>query len=418
MKLLERLRKVGFSKLTLLEDALAELHSYLTVIDNEDIEVSTSLNRILAEDIITNMDLPPFDRSAMDGYAVKAEDTFGASQNNPKQVIKIGTVEIGEIIELIIEKGQAIRISTGAPIPKGADAVVKIEDTEIDNELITLYAPLAPGKNISKKGEDIVKGIQIMIKGTELKPEHIALLSSLGRKTVKVKIKPKVSVFSVGDELIETGNSLEPGKIFNSNTSMISNLITLYGGELVRGLTLPDNKETIKNNLDKAINDSQIIVFTGGTSVGTKDLLPEVIHENGTVLTHGIAMRPGSPILIGISNEKVVFCLPGTPVAAYICFLKIVGPTLRKLMKCINIDPRVEVKASIEHDIPVSSMGFLNFLRVKIEKKEDDFIAIPVKLKGSGVITSLTQSDGIIEITPNLEGLKKGDNVIIKLFPK
>jgi len=417
VNILKSLRKIGFSKLTLLNDALNKIQTYIKPTSVDEVETSKARNRILATDIISELDIPPFDRSAMDGYAVRAEDTFGASPSNPKIIDKIGTIEIGEETDLVLPPGKAIRISTGAVIPQGSDSVIKIEDTDIDGDSVSLYTSIVPGKNVSKKGEDIPRGIGVLKSGTLIKASHIALLSSLGIKLVKVKKKPKVSVFAVGDELIEVGNPLPTNKIYNSNSPMISNLVETYGGSVVRSLNLKDNKEQIKNCLIKSSTDSQIIIFTGGTSVGTKDFLPEIIHENGEVLVHGIAMRPGSPMLIGTLNQSIIFCLPGTPVAAYICFLSIAGITIRKMLGCTNLDPRVEIIATINKDVPVSRMGYIHFLRVKLEKKESNLLALPVKLKGSGIISSLTQSDGIIEISEDREGLKKGEKVSVYLHP-
>ncbi|MFX0188335.1 MAG: gephyrin-like molybdotransferase Glp [Candidatus Hodarchaeota archaeon] len=414
---MERLRKIGFSKLTALEDALNKLSSHIKLSSVEEIETVASLNRILADDITSEIDIPPFDRSAMDGYAVKAEDIFEASLKNPKKIKKVGIIEIGESPTQVLKRGEAIRISTGAAMPDGADAVIKIEDTEIENDLITIYTSLVPGKNVSKKGEDIPLGTQILNQGVEIKAEHIALLSSLGIEKINVRKNPKISVFATGNELLEVGTPLEKNKIFNSNTPMISNLVQIYGGKVIKESTLKDNRKILKTALIEAVKDSNIVIFTGGTSVGTKDHLPEVIHENGTVLTHGIAMRPGSPILIGYLKDTLVFCLPGTPVAAYLCFLVIVGPTIRKMMGCSKIDPRIEINAIINKDVPISSLGYINYLRVKIEKIKNHFIAIPVKLKGSGIISSLTKSDGIIEIQASQEGLKNGDQVTVKLHP-
>ncbi|MFX1344943.1 MAG: gephyrin-like molybdotransferase Glp [Promethearchaeota archaeon] len=415
---MERLRKIGFSRLTPLKEVLEKLLSSIQLNPIEEINLIESLNRILATDIVSEMDIPPFNRSAMDGYAIRAEDSFNASPKNPKKIKKVGTIEIGESSTFKLNKNEGIKISTGAPIPDGADAVVKIEDTEIENDIINLYISLPPGKNVSKRGEDIKKGTQVLNKGTELKAEHIALLSSLGFNKVKVRSKPKISVFSSGDELLEPGTPLQPGKIYNSNTPMISTLIKIYGGTVIRGETIKDDKIIIKNKLIEAAEDSQIIIFTGGTSVGTKDYLPEIVNEKGIILTHGIAQRPGAPVLIGFLNETIIFCLPGTPVAAYVSFLNITGLTIRKMLGCSVLDPRTEVIAIISKDVPVSGLGYLHYLRVNLERSKEEIIAIPVKLKGSGVISSLTFTDGIVEIPPNQEGLKKGDRVRVKLFPK
>jgi len=417
VSILKSLKKIGFSKLTLLDDALKKIQAYITPTSLDEVETSKALNRILATNIRSELDIPPFDRSAMDGYAVKAEETFGASPSNPKVMKQIGTVEIGEQTDLVLKPGEVIRISTGAPIPQGSDSVIKIEDTDINGVKVSLYTSIVPGKNVSKKGEDIPRGTEILNSGVTIKASHIALLSSLGIKHVKVKKKPRVSVFAVGDELIEVGNPLPTSKIYNSNSPMVSSLVETYGGNVVRSLNLKDNKDEITNNLIKSSVDSQIIIFTGGTSVGTKDFLPEIMHKNGEVLVHGIAMRPGSPVLIGLMDQSLVFCLPGTPVAAYICFLSIVGITIKKMLGCINIDPRIEIIATISKDVPVSRMGYRHFLRVKLNKKETHLLALPVKLKGSGIISSLTQSDGIVEISEDKEGLKKGEKVLVCLHP-
>lgn len=412
------MRKIGFAKLTPLEEALKVLFSHVKETPKESIETVKALNRILDEKVTSEIDVPPFDKSAMDGYAVIAENTFGASPKNPKTIKKIGAVEIGQTTDKTINPGEAIQISTGAPVPEGADAVIKIEETEIEDNLITLYNSVVPGKNISKRGEDIKVGTEIFDDGTEIKAEHIALLSSLGLKELSVSQKPRVSVYAVGDELIEVGNPLKPSKIYNSNSPMISNLVRLYGGQIIRESSLKDDKEALKQNLLEASKDSQIIIFTGGTSVGTKDFLPEIVGEFCTILHHGVAMRPGAPILTSYLNDTLVFCLPGTPVAAYIGYLIFVGPALRKMMGCKIIDPRIKIMATISKDVPVSGMGRVSFLRVKLQYEENEIIAQPVKLKGSGIISSITNSDGIVEIPPQQEGLKKGDKVLVKLFPK
>jgi len=414
---MERLRKVGFSKLKSYEDAMKDLLSHIKPCPIEKVEVSKAFNRVLAVNIVSEIDVPHFERSAMDGYAIHSEDSFGASPKNPKKLKLIGTIEIGELSDLTVNKGEAIRISTGAALPKGADSVIKIEETNIEGETIFLHISITPGKNVSKKGEDILKGTLALHQGTELKSEHVALLCSLGNDTINVRVKPKASIFATGNELIEVGKPLESNKIYNSNSPMISNLVRQYGGLVIREDTIKDDKNLIRNALLNAIIDSQIVIFTGGTSVGTKDFLPEVIQELGSIITHGIAMRPGSPILIGSLKNSLIFCLPGTPVAAYIGFLTIAGPALKKMLGCTKIDPRNELYATIDKDIPLSSMGYINYLRVKLEKQQNAFIARPVKLKGSSIISSLTQSDGIIEIPPYAEGLKKGESVLVKLFP-
>ncbi|MFW9928114.1 MAG: gephyrin-like molybdotransferase Glp [Candidatus Thorarchaeota archaeon] len=415
---MDRLKKIGFSKLTALNDALNSVKNFIKINNNEEIDVNLALNRILAVDIESELDIPPFERAAMDGYALKAKNTFEASPKNPKILKLKGKIEIGEVSDINLIEGEAIRISTGAAIPEGADAVIKIEETEIEGEMVKLLASVAPSKNIAKKGEDIRKGARILTKGCDLKPEHIALLSSLGFSNVKVAKKTTVSIFATGDELLEPGESIKPNKIFNSNTPMISSLVKLYGGLVIRQLSLKDDIINIEQALREAEKDSQVIIFTGGTSVGTKDFLPEIMERIGNIMVHGIAMRPGSPILIGSFKNSIVFCLPGTPVAAYIGFLTVAGPTVRNYMGCTKADPRIKLFTTISKDVPVSTMGYINHLRVKLEKRENELFAIPIRLKGSGIISSLTESDGIIEIPPFKEGLKQGERFLVKLHPK
>ena len=416
--MIDRLRKIGFSKLTSVDEATEKMFSRINFTQTEEININNTLRRITAEEIRSKIDVPTFDRAAMDGYAVIAEDTFGASPKKPKNVKRIGKIEIGEVSSLSIHKGEAIRISTGAALPEGADAVIMIEDTEKENNKIIIYNPIAPGKNVSKQGEDIKKNEIIIQKGTELGAEHIALISSQGIENILVRRKPKVSIFATGDELVELGKPLGKNQIYNSNAPMISNLVKIYGGKAILESTLKDNKVLIQQTLLNSIKESDIVIFTGGTSVGTQDYLPEVVSEHAIILTHGIAMRPGSPLLIALKDSTLIFCLPGTPVAAYVCFLKFAGPAIRKMMDAQKLDPRQEVQAIIQKDIPVSRMGYRHYLRVYLEKKEDEFIAKSVRLKGSGILSSLTESDGIVEISEEKEGVKAGEKVIVKLFPK
>ena len=415
---MDRLHKIGFSKLTSVEKALEKMFSIVKIRPSIKVDTINSLNYTIADDIKSNIAVPHFDRSAMDGYAVIAKDTFGASLINPKYIKEAGKIEIGEVSNITLNNSEAVRISTGAQIPNGADAVIKIEDTEIDHSTIKIYNSIVPGRNISKKGEDTKKGEVIIEKGTQLKPEHIALLCSQGIDKTIVREPPKVSIFATGDELVEVGNILENNQIYNSNSPMISNLVKLYGGDVIKVETVKDNKDLIQTKLLESLSLSDIIIFSGGTSVGTKDYLPEIIKENATIIIHGIAMRPGSPILIAHKDDILIFCLPGTPVAAYLGFLKFVGPAIRKLLGSKRLDLRENCLAIINDDVPVSSIGYIHYLRVKIKKEENKFIAHPIRLKGSGMISSLTNSDGIVEISPSQEGLKKGDKVSIKLHPK
>ncbi|MBN1214769.1 MAG: molybdopterin molybdotransferase MoeA [Candidatus Lokiarchaeota archaeon] len=415
---MNRLHQIGFSKLSSVEDSLKKIFSVIGLTSIIQINTKDALNHNVANNIKSIADVPYFDRSAMDGYAIKAEDTFGASINSPKYFKKIGKIEIDELSKITINSFETVKISTGAQIPDGANAVIKIEETEIKGNTIKIYNSIVPNANISKRGSDTKKGEIIIENGIQIKPEHIALLCSQGIQKINVRKKPNISIFSTGNELIDIENTREGRQIYDSNTPMISNLVRIYGGIVIEEKIIRDNKDLIKKELLDALNKSDIIIFSGGTSVGTRDYLPEIMNQIAKVLIHGVAMRPGAPILIATKNNKLIFCLPGTPVASYIGFLIFVGPSIKKKMNSNILDPREKCVAIINQDVPVSSMGYIHNLRVKLEFIKNSLVAIPIRLKGSSLISSLTNSDGIVEILPFQEGIKKGDNVIVKLHPK
>ncbi|MGV9197677.1 MAG: gephyrin-like molybdotransferase Glp [Promethearchaeia archaeon] len=415
--MVERLRKVGFARLKPVDKVLEKLMAQLKQKDGEKVPTNKCLNRFLSKEVRSKINVPHFARAAMDGYAVKAKDTFGASPKNPKHLKLVDQIEIGEVKEISIEAGEAVRISTGAAIPEGANGVVMIEDTELEQNEITVYSAVAPGKNVAKKGEDIKERTTVLSKGVQLKAEHIGLLSSLGMKHINVSQKPRISIFATGNELLEAGEPLLENKIYDSNTPMVRSLVEQYGGEVIQTSILKDDKDLISNTLSSATQPSDMVLFTGGTSVGTRDFLPEILHEKGEILAHGVAMRPGSPLLVAFYNGCLVFCLPGTPVAAYVGFVKFAGPSIRRMLGTQELDPRVKVNAIASKDIPVTKLGYLYFLRTKLEEEDARLVARPIRLKGSGILSSLTESDGIIEIPPNQEGIVKGDKVLVKLHP-
>lgn len=415
--MVERLRKVGFARLKPVDKVLEKLMAQLKQKDGEKVPTNKCLNRFLSKEVRSKINVPHFARAAMDGYAVKAKDTFGASPKNPKHLKLVDQIEIGEVKEISIEAGEAVRISTGAAIPEGANGVVMIEDTELEQNEITVYSAVAPGKNVAKKGEDIKERTTVLSKGVQLKAEHIGLLSSLGMKHINVSQKPRISIFATGNELLEAGEPLLENKIYDSNTPMVRSLVEQYGGEVIQTSILKDDKDLISNTLSSATQPSDMVLFTGGTSVGTRDFLPEILHEKGEILAHGVAMRPGSPLLVAFYNGCLVFCLPGTPVAAYVGFVKFAGPSIRRMLGTQELDPQVKVNAIASKDIPVTKLGYLYFLRTKLEEEDARLVARPIRLKGSGILSSLTESDGIIEIPPNQEGIVKGDKVLVKLHP-
>lgn len=408
------IHKHGFKKLSTIDETWNILYPLIKMSSIEQIESIKALGRFLATDIFSPIDVPHFDRSAMDGYAVIAEDTFGSSPHKPNILKLIDKIEINEISSKEVQKGEAIKVATGSPIPLGANAVVKIEDTKLENEKIEVYIPLTPEKNISKKGEDVKKNDKIIENFHQLRAQDITLLIACGINKIKIFKKPSVAIISTGSELIEAGSTPKIGEIIETNTYSISLFTELYGGIPNRLGIVEDDVDKIRNVLNKALSN-EIVVFSGGTSIGEKDLLPQIMEEDGNLLVHGIAMRPGSPTAIAIIKNKPIFCLPGFPVATIVAFEVFVGPTIRLMQGAKILDLRPVIKAILKRAIP-SELGRRDFARVKVEKINGEYFATPIRVAGSGIISSLVKADGVVEIPENSEGCDKDEVVNVRLY--
>jgi molybdopterin molybdotransferase len=383
----------------------------------EEVNVVDSLSRVVATEIRSKSDVPHFDRSAMDGFAVIAGDTFGCSQQKPAKLEITGESNIAEVPRVTATSGKAVEVATGSQIPKGADAVVKVENTERTGNQLKVLFPVTPGDNISKVGEDLKKGEVIIDAGQFIRPQDISVLLACGVLKIKVATKPTVGVIATGNELIEPQNIQIPGKVFNVNSHSLSAFVTLYGGRPIDLGIVGDSFEELKKALESALR-YDLVVFSGSTSVGKKDMLPEVVSSVGRIVFRGVSMRPGSPTTVGLVNGKHVFLLPGFPVAAMIAFETFVGPAIRKMMNARYLDPRSEVTALLGNRVP-STLGRRDYVRVRLQLDEDgQTVAYPVRSSGSGIISSMTKADGLIEISEDVEGLDKGSKVIVKLFPR
>lgn len=377
----------------------------------ESIGLNHTLTRVLAKDITAKLDIPPFDRSAMDGYAVIAKDTYGASQFDPIELECIGTIHAGAVKDQIdLKKGKCVQIATGAVVPQYTDAVVMVEDTERENNRSTIkfYKPVHPGQNISKKGEDIKKGSKILKKGTVLSTSKIGALAAIGINNVKVYKKPLVAVIPTGNEVAELDKKLKKGQVYDINSYTIFNLVQENGGEPSKLGIVDDSYDALSSAL-KTGQDYDLVIFSGGSSVGEKDLLVDIIEEQGEVLFHGVQIKPGKPTLCGKIGSKLVFGLPGYPAACLTIGYLLIAPMIRAMSQQ---PPRLDrtVSAKLSRRV-VSSLGRHQFLTVTIEKGT----AIPV-FKESGAITSIANAVGYIEIPENVDLVEKGDVVNVKLF--
>jgi molybdopterin molybdotransferase len=405
-------RLKGFEKLVGVDEALAIFLKQLKPKKPKAIQipVQTALKRVLAENFIAETDLPPFNRSAVDGYAVRAEDTFEASQFNPK-ILKITKGDkIGE--------KEAKPLWTGNPLPKGADAAIMLEHTKKLNDKIETWIPVTPGKNVSKKGEDVRKGEVAVKAGTRLHPHHLGLLAALGATHVNVTEKPRVAIISTGNELVELGQKPKPGQIVGVNHLILSSMCLELGAEpLDMGIVRDDFKE-IREKFEEGIKKADVMITTGGTSVGYADLVPKTVNQIGSpgVVVHGIAIRPGMPTALAVLYGKPVFILSGNPVAAMIGFEVFARPVLLKLLG-VESEPRPVVKAKITRRV-AAALGRRVFLRVHVFEEDDELLADPIRIKGSGVLTTMTRANGYVIIPESREGLEKNELVSVHLFDK
>ena len=400
-------------KLMKVEEALQLFLKHVKIKETEIeyVSLNEALHRVLGEDIISPTDLPPFDRAAMDGFAVKSTDTFGASELSPVELKIIGESEIGRPFKGVLESGCAVRIDTGAKIPDGADAVVPKEYTKEFDDRVLIFKSVVPFENTAKKGEDVKRGEIILHKGKILEPYDIALLKALGISQVPVKKKPKIAVFSIGNELIEEFNPklLEEGKIVDTNRIMICSLIKENGGECIDFGIIPDDSNEIRNALIKSTNFADIICTIGGISIGKRDFVAKVVNEIGTLIVRGVAIQPGKPVSLGVINGKPVVCLPGFPVSAFIAYCLFVKPLIFKMLG-IKREYQMTVKGKLSRRLP-GRLGRRVFVRVKLKTRDGDIIVEPLKTSGAGILSSLCKADGILIIPENLEGFEKGFDV-------
>jgi len=400
---------VPFRLLTSREEALMRILDSVKPIERtERVPIEESSGRVLAEDIMADKDVPPFDRAAMDGYAVKAEDTFRASDQDPKILRLTAVLNAGESTDNPVGKGECIRIATGCPIPPGADAVVMVEFTEEKRSLVSIFRAVHPGSNISPRGEDMKKGETILKQIELLTPAKIGVLAALGRRDVQVYRKPHVAVIPTGTEVAEVGSRLAEGQIYDVNSYTLASVLSENGALVTRSPIVPDSFEQLKTAVTRFL-DHDLIVFSGGSSVGERDLLVKVIEESGSLLFHGVQIKPGKPTLFGIVRGTPVFGMPGYPTSCLSNAYIFLVPAVRKMARLPEKKPKT-ARAKMGKRI-VSASGREQFLPVKLV----DGRAYPV-FKMSGDITSMAKADGYVILPVNLDVVEEGEEVTVTLF--
>ncbi len=397
---------------------------FLKIMDSEDVQaiinelpvkrkiervlLKDAYRRVLAGDIHATIDLPPFNRVSRDGYAVKAEDTFRASEDDPVVLRLIDAVGAGDKPEKEVKTGTCIEVGTGAPVPEGADAVVMVEFTENVDGNVQIRKSAAIGQWIASKGSDVSKGDFLLSSGTLLTHDKVGVLGAIGMGEVPVFRKPRVAVISTGNEIIEYDEKMEYGKIYDINSQTIANAVKSCGCTPVYSGIAKDDYEDIKTSIEQHL-DAEVIITSGGTSAGAGDVLKVVLDDIGEVFVHGIALKPGKPTIVGKINDKPVFGLPGYPAAALTVFHVMVAPFLRKLA-CRDRRKSDVLKLKISRRYH-SSRGRHQYVLVKIEND----MAHPI-LKDSGAITAIAEADGYFEIKKNVEIVPEGSEIEVVLL--
>ena len=386
--------------------ALSELISRLEVVPLDD-----AAGRVLAEDFVSDHAVPPFDRSAMDGYAVRAEDTYGASNYDPVSLRLVGESMPGATETPDVGVGEACRIMTGAPMPLGADAVLMAEDAREEDGRVEVEAPVPPAKNVGRMGEDVAVGDLVLRRGRRLRPQDLGLLASLGAGEVTVYERPRVVILVTGNELLAAGSAPRPGCIIDSNTPMLRALVRRDGGVVQKALRLKDDEALIDETLRDL--EADILIASGGSSVGREDFLPQLIGKLGRLQVHGVAMRPAAPAGIGMIGDMKVFLLPGNPVSCLAAYDILAGPAVRRWGGRPHATGFPYPRRAMTTSRAIASVpGRLDYVRVEVEGDQ----ARPLAAKGAAILSSTTRADGFLLVPEDKEGLEEGSSVEVYLY--
>jgi len=399
-------------------EALSKLHGYLAPLGgHEEIDVAGALDRVLAKDLAAPSDLPAFSRSTMDGYAVRAADTYGASEGIPGYLDVAGEVLMGRPADITISVGQAAKVHTGGMLPEGADAVVMVENTQqVDENTIEVVKSVAPGENVLQVGDDIRQGSSLVRAGHRLRPQDIGGLMGLGITKVAVYTRPRVVLLSTGDEVIPPQQAPTPGQVRDINSYSLAARATRVGAVPVSLGIVGDDYETMKEKAQEGLESADILVISAGSSVSVRDATARVIAALGEpgILVHGVSIRPGKPTILAVAGGKPVFGLPGNPVSALVTFDLFVVPTIRLLGGCVETLARGFVEAKLTRNV-ASTAGREDYVSVRLERREGGMWAEPI-FGESNLITTLMRADGMALIPLNVHGVSEGESVRVVLF--
>jgi molybdopterin molybdotransferase len=409
-KVQDDVRMRGFARRHTVDAAIELLDAQLAPLDAELLSLREAAGRVLAEDIVSAADVPSFDRATMDGYAVVADSTEGATSYNALPLTIVGDSFPGRPFQGSVGGGQAVRIMTGAPLPAGANAVLPAEwiDAAGDASRVNALAAVSPGKHVGLRGEDVVSGTTVLERGRTLRPQDLGLLSSIGRGEVRVVRKPRVRLVVTGNELLPSGSSPHGHCIADANGPMLTALAERDGGTVSVPGIVRDEREAILTALR---DDADVIIVSGGSSVGAEDIAPGLLGEHGELLVHGIAMRPSSPTGFGRLGHRLVFLLPGNPVSCLCGYDFFAGRAIRALGGRTKAWPYRSIEAALSRKIS-SPIGRLDYVRVRVLEGRVE----PLATGSASVLSSTTRADGFVIVPADSEGFAPGASVSVWLY--
>ncbi len=405
----------GLYPMLSVEEALERILSYFHPLEPEKVPILESLGRVLAEDVHADMDIPPLANSAMDGYAVLAADTAGASPHSPRRLRIVHNLAAGYTTNVEVRPGTAIRIMTGAPIPPGADAVVRFEDTEREGDWVNILKEVPVGKNVRPAGEDVRKGELVLARGTVVRPQEVGMLAALGRREVSVIRRPRVAILATGDELVEIDQVPPPGKIRNANSYSNAAQVLKYGGvPVLLGIARDDIgelSEKIREGLERGVD---LFLTSGGVSVGDFDVVKKVLATEGEISFWRVRMKPGKPLAFGRIGGVPLLGLPGNPVSAMVSFELFARPAILKMLGKTELD-KPTVEAILEDGIERKD-NRRHFLRVSVERREGRYYARLTGEQGSGILSSMVKAQGLAIIPEDWECVEPGQRVRVMML--
>jgi len=398
------------------EEALTQILSTIACLDVEKVNILEALGRVIGEDIVASRNLPPVNNSAMDGYAVRSEDTLEADPHKPAILEVIEDIPAGVLPRKKVGRGQASRIMTGAPVPDGADAVVRMEDTETEGKQVRILVSMSKGTDIRLAGEDVRNGELVIPRGTVIRPAEIGMLAALGRAFISVHQRPLVAVLATGDELMDIDEGPSAWKIISSNSYATSAQVLDSGAVPMQLGIAKDRREDLIRKF-RAASRADIIISSGGVSVGDYDLVKDIMKEVGNEMQFWqVAMRPGKPLAFGLLGGVPSFGLPGNPVSSMVSFEQFVRPSILKMMGHRNLFRKC-IKATLEEDV-AKKTGMRYFLRAQVRKDGDGYKVAMTGEQGSGILKSMVLANGLIVLPEDSTGAARGEEVSVQLIDR